>query len=342
MKSLEFEFVIIGGGCIGSSIFYELSRRGFKNIALLDYGRNTTSATANSGGLLRVFHENLEHINLALRHQLIFDRYQKEGIFSEIQKPNGSLYFFSSRRFKTYEKNFHKMAEAEYPFEIINGLEGQERFPGYRWSSQDCAIYEPLGHQFKPSIFAEDLLMAGTQMGSTVVDHFEVRRIYQHLDRYRISGNNTTVTARSLILAGGARLLPRLRDLGLIFPFKSKKLTAYLVEKTDKSQVFENYFDRETLEFGGFGAEKTIILSSLLPNRVIKTFGPFIQEQSAYDCYAPNRLGVVGKVPGYSSLILAMGWGGTAYKFALAVGRRVAEIVESEYKTWRVFNAKVG
>ena len=70
MQSFDFDIAIIGGGCIGSSILYELCHRGFSNIVLIDHGRKTTSATANSGGMLRIFHENTEHIKAALSNML--------------------------------------------------------------------------------------------------------------------------------------------------------------------------------------------------------------------------------------------------------------------------------
>ena len=51
---------------------------------------------------------------------------------------------------------------------------------------------------------------------------------------------------------------------------------------------------------------------------------------TAEDCYSPNRQGVLGQVPGHRRLLLATGWGGTAFKFALEVGYRVARIVERD------------
>ena len=107
------------------------------------------------------------------------------------------------------------MDKANYPFEIYNSICGKKRFPQFRWRDDECGIYEPLGCQLSPQHLTEDLLKSSIKHGATLLDDFEVHQLRRHGDCFRIFCNKATITAKSLILAGGARLLPRLKDLGL-------------------------------------------------------------------------------------------------------------------------------
>ena len=148
------------------------------------------------------------------------------------------------------------------------------------------------------------------------------------------------MTANLLILAGGARLLARLRDLGLDFRFESKWLASHVADKDDGKFVLPNYFDRETLEFGRLGKGGQVVLSDPgAPRLIEKKWGKTLELKGAFDCYAPGRLGVAGQVPGHPRMILATGWGGTAFKFALEIGNRAANSVEQAFPESRMIDA---
>ncbi|MEK6774878.1 MAG: FAD-binding oxidoreductase [Bdellovibrionota bacterium] len=340
MKSYEFDILIIGGGCIGSSVYHELGLQGFTNVALLDNGRKTLSATSKSGGMLRVFHERSQHIDLALNNLKRLEVYQKAGWIEKAQ-PNASLYFFNKHRYSSYEENLRKMDGAGYPFEVFNTVYGRERFPQFHWGDDEWAIYEPQSSQLSPQTFVEDLLTASAPYKNTILDSFEVIRICSYRDQFRVYSNDSAVTTKLLILAGGARLVPKLKDLGVSLPLETRTLTSYLAEKNQEDFVLPNYFDRETLQFGGFGPGRNVTLSNPLNQRLIeKKWSSTFTEMTAQDCYAPGRLGYIGEVPGHPRLILATGWGGTAFKFALDVGRQVAYAVERNLPDRRLIYGK--
>jgi hypothetical protein len=61
------------------------------------------SATANSGGLLRVFHESSEHVRLALTNHSLLKAYHRAGVLSKAPLSEGNLYFFNQRRMGDYD-----------------------------------------------------------------------------------------------------------------------------------------------------------------------------------------------------------------------------------------------
>ena len=311
------------------SILQNLVSRGLSNIVLVDRGRKFESATANSGGMVRVFHENPHHVQLALGNHRKLMHLLSKGVLGHESPCNGSLYFFNHQRFGSYQQTLKKMSRANYPFEIIYPCEGRKRFPAFQWHPDDLAIYEALGRQLNPHTFVDSLLNASRRPGVSVLEDFEARRIRPHLNRYIISGNEQTLTAKTLILAGGAALLPRLQDLGLTLSLESQTLTAYVADKIEKNFQIPNYLDRETLEFGGFGQAETVVLSHTTQKRLREeNWQSKFRTRFARDCYAPNRMGFLGQIAGHSQLFLATGWGGTAFKFALELGQRMGRIIE--------------
>lgn len=321
----EFNLVIIGGGCIGSSILYELSMK-YPSLALIDNGRNTLSATSHSGGMLRVFHESEDHVDLALGNHHRLKQLEQNGVLSPGQTPNGNLYFFNKERFNGYSHLFKKMNEAQYPFEILTQHQGHSRFPEFNWSADEWAVYEPLAGHRNPIIQTNELLNKSHNSGVHLFEDHEVIRICPYLDRFRIYCDKGVITANSLILAGGARLLPRLGDLRLSFPLEKKSLQMFIASKNDHAFTLPNFFDRETLAFGRMGPGENVILSEIQTTRLKeKHWAEDFIEQTMDDCYAPNRMGIAGVVPGHKKLIMATGWGGTAFKFSLEIGRKVAQ-----------------
>lgn len=55
-----------------------------------------------------------------------------------------------------------------------------------------------------------------------------------------------------------------------------------------------------------------------------------LTEIQADDCYAPGRIGFAGILMGHPRLLLATGWGGTAFKFSLEIGQHVGRILANE------------
>lgn len=329
MQQLEYDITIIGGGCIGSSILYELCRRHFKNVALLDHGRKTVSATTHSGGMLRVFHENPAHIELALQNALRLEAYQQTNLFTHKMKKNGHLYFFNKKRYRDYKKNINKMEKANYPFEIITAQSGKNRFSHFNWNN-DWAIFEPAAGGLSPQQYADDLLTASVKQGASLYDSLEVQHILFEKNKYLLITNDISIKTEKLVLAGGARILPLLQQLNLPFSLAVKTLTTYTTNTLKSNKELPNFFDRESLHFASFSQQNIAIFSNDYCERIKeKNWINVFEKKSANDIYAPQRIGLLGKIPGFSNLFIATGWGGTAFKFALEIGHRIVNTIET-------------
>jgi glycine/D-amino acid oxidase-like deaminating enzyme len=339
MKNYEVDIAILGGGCIGAAIFHEFYERGIGNVALIDDGRKTTSATAHSAGMLRVFHESPDHTELALKNFYHLQELIQCKVLSQAPQALGNLYFAHRDRFQSYEKSLALMDTAAYPFEILTEVQGRSRFPQFVWKQNEWAIFEPLASFFDPSVFSSTLIERSVHGGLDLLDNFEVLRICPYLGHYRISGKQQSITAKSLVLAGGARMIPRLRDLGISLPLEERVLRIFKSLRKDASEKLPSFFDRESLEFSLLSHPETIVSSHENISRLhsaVSSEKPFMVE--AADSYSEGRKGYLGQVPGHPRLILASGWGGTAFKFSLEVAKRTARIVEIGMGERKEFN----
>lgn len=321
----EFEVVVIGGGCIGSSVLFSLKERGHSQLALIDQGRRTTSATAQSGGMLRIFHEDPRHTLLATRSASKFLRLRREKILSGSNARSGSLYFFHHDRSSSFEASLRIMDDAGSCFEVIPPARGAKEFPQFNWSAKDLAVYESTGTHLDPLLFANELIKGSK--AQTFEDSL-VQQITYNDGHYKFQLGEKLIVTKQLVLAGGVGMLPLLHRLQINLPLVAKSITTY--RSNDAMQSVDlclpNYFDRETLEYGRFSNSSEMILSRLDPCRLkISTEQHHWEEHMGQDCYAPDRQGLITSLPDHPHLTVVSGWGGTGLKFALEIGDLVAE-----------------
>ncbi len=318
----EFDIVVIGGGCIGSSILFSLKEQGHNNIALIDRGRNSSSATAQSGAMMRLFHEDPRHTTLAVRSAVHHRRLRRERVVSGSDVRSGSLYFFNRNRYSTFEASLRIMDEAGSCFEIVTPARGMKEFPQFNWNPSDLAIYESTGNHLNAVGFSNELI---THSEAKLFDDEMVQSISQVNSHYKIELENQIIRAKQVILAGGVAMLPLLKELGISLPLISKEIVIYRSRCENRFLHLPNYFDRETLEFGRFSDPTEIALSVPEPRRLasLDNLNKWTRS-TASDCYAPDRQGFMIAPPSHPHLLVVSGWGGTALKFALEIGHQVA------------------
>src|SRR5437879_4211102 len=69
--------VVVGGGCMGTSIAFHLARRGV-DVVLVERGHVASGATGHSGALVRQHYEARIGIRLARESLGFFQRFEKE------------------------------------------------------------------------------------------------------------------------------------------------------------------------------------------------------------------------------------------------------------------------
>ncbi len=144
--------VVIGGGLVGCSILYHLTKLGWSDVMLLERSELTSGSTWHAAANIHGLHDStnisrLQHYTMGLYKELEAETGQGCGIFQP-----GSLYLaqtearehqlrLQAAKAKYYGMNFHEVSrdEAERLHPLVN-------FDGIR-----CIMYEPQGGNVDPS-----------------------------------------------------------------------------------------------------------------------------------------------------------------------------------------------
>ena len=144
--------VVIGGGVIGCSILYHLSKHGWTDVVLLERDELTSGSTWHAAANIHGLHDStnisrIQHYTMNLYKELEAETGQSCGVFQP-----GSLYLAQTQerehqlrlqaaKAKLYGMNFHEVSrdEAERLHPLVN-------FDGIR-----CIMYEPDGGNVDPS-----------------------------------------------------------------------------------------------------------------------------------------------------------------------------------------------
>ena len=151
MKS-KTQVVVIGGGLIGCSILYHLTKLGWSDVVLLERDELTSGSTWHAAAGIHGLHDStnisrIQHYTMNLYKELEKETGQGCGIFQP-----GSIYLaqteerehqlrLQASKAKLYEMNFHEVSlgEAEKLHPFVN-------FEGVR-----CVMWEPDGGNVDPS-----------------------------------------------------------------------------------------------------------------------------------------------------------------------------------------------
>ena len=208
--SSTYDAVIIGGGVIGCSIAYQLSRRK-KKVLLLEkerVGEKASSAAAGMLGAQMEFEVGHPLYPLAKTSREMFrslsqELYEVSGIDIElIEKGIYELAFTEEETFQLQrrgEKDFFYGEKISW----LSSVELQEREPALSTSARG-ALYFPNDGQVSPIKLTNAYLEAAKTFDAEVKEHTEVTRLVQNGNRITgVQTKSETILAEHVILAGG-------------------------------------------------------------------------------------------------------------------------------------------
>ncbi|NBT32311.1 MAG: FAD-binding oxidoreductase, partial [Rhodobacteraceae bacterium] len=166
------EAVVIGGGLIGCSILYHLTKLGWTDVVLLERSELTSGSTWHAAANIHGLHDStnisrIQHYTMGLYKDLEQETGQGCGVFQP-----GSLYLaqteqrehqlnLQAAKAKFYSMNFHKVSrdEAERLHPLVD-------FDGIR-----SIMYEPDGGNVDPSGVTQ-AYAAGARMRGAEIHRF--------------------------------------------------------------------------------------------------------------------------------------------------------------------------
>lgn len=345
------EAIVVGAGVVGASVAFHLAERGMETL-VLDREGPATGSTARSGALVRAHYPTALEANLAWESLTTYfepwgGRVGGGCGFTR----TGFAYLAGEGRVEALRHNVALGRSVGVETELVGPEELREIDPSLDTDGVALAAYEPRGGYADPTATAIGLLDAARALGA----RFEKRRVTAlHVHRERMAGVETEsgpLTARVVVLAAGAWSVPLATGVGLELPVEPARVQVALFERPYSLPTHLTLIDSILGFYARPAAERATLVGTRehfshlddpdewdpepdpdLPEAAAGLLGKRIPVLRGVS-YRSGRAGVLDMTPdgkpvlgpeGPEGLYLALGWSGTGFKKAPAVGAELA------------------
>ncbi len=348
------DVAIVGGGVIGCAIAYHLSKSGV-DVAVFDRGEIGAEASSAATGLLAPLgplsgpgpFADLLLSSFARFPTLVPELEEASGINLEYEQ-TGALRIVRNTK---HISNLRKRMNAWQPLGLqLYWLTGDEAHQHEPLLAPDvcAAIYAPEESQIKASHVVKAFSLAAINQGATLYSHSIITAIQRH--NAKVTGVYTSqgerIACNHLVIANGAWAAHCSEWLHVtipIIPQRGQALTlhqsspplrhiifgeaAYLTPKS-KNMIIVG----ATKEDVGFNKNPTVGGISWLLNTAVR-LTPALESCTLDQMWAglrprtPDNQPILGPVPGWENVTLAVGHGSVGIMLSAITGQTIAELI---------------
>ncbi|MDB5096300.1 MAG: hypothetical protein JWM80_721 [Cyanobacteria bacterium RYN_339] len=349
------DYIIVGGGAVGTSALFHLTRDGGGSALLLEklggYGRG---ATGIWGSLVRMFYNNLDTTLAATQSVPFYLDFEREvGVPFEWTR-TGSLYFLKRDALGGYAAHLAALEASGLSFEVIAAKDGKTRFPDFAWFEDDVAIYEPSAGIASPRATTEAFLAAAARQGAEArLDAEVVEIVWQGA---RASGVRTRDGAfhacKTLVICAGiwtnevlastpARVAayPVPIQLNRFYRHQRPLAHPYFIDlaggtfghPTPAGSFIGGYQGRapesDEVGLGHPSPEAANLAKHEIARRI-----PWVKSATleggiqALESYTDASFGLVEQLTGFENVVVSTGWSCAGFTLAPVIGARIAAL----------------
>jgi sarcosine oxidase subunit beta len=348
------DVVVIGAGVVGASVAFHLAERGVETL-VLDREGPATGSTARSGALIRAHYPTSLEASLAWESLTRYFEPWGERVGGGCGfTRTGFAYLVGEQNVDALRHNVALQQRVGVETGIVGPDELREIDPALRTTGVTLAAYEPRGGYADPVATAVGFLRGAEKRGA----RFERRRATALLasgDHIRgVQTEDGPVESDAVVLAAGAWSVPLAEGVGLDLPIQPARVRVALFERPYALPTHLTLIDTTEGFYARPAAEQTTLVGSRdslewLDNPDAPTpepDGALVEEALrklalrlpalADAPYRSGRSGILDMTPdgrpllgpaGPEGLYLAVGWSGTGFKKAPAVGAELARWV---------------
>ena len=345
------EVIVVGAGVVGASVAFHLAERGVDTL-VLDREAPAAGSTARSGALIRAHYPTALEADLAWESLTNYFEPWGERIGGGCGfTRTGFAYLVGEENVEALKHNVALQQSVGVETALVGPEELGEIDPALRTVGVSLAAYEPRGGYADPAATAVGFLRAAQALGA----RFKRRRVTTLLQRgSKIRGVQTdggSLEAEAVVLAAGAWSAPLAESTGLQLPIRPATVRVALFERPYDLPTHLTLIDTTQGFYTRPAAECTTLVGSRdslewigSPNAPVPEPGVAFVEEAlgrlgrripalADAPYRSGRSGILDVAPdgrpilgpaGPEGLFLAVGWSGTGFKKAPAVGAEVA------------------
>lgn len=354
------DVVIIGGGIIGTSIAYYLTKNGAHHVLLLEKSMLGSGATAKCVGGIRTQFSTKINIEFSLLSRQVFDRFEIEfGIDPEFQ-PIGYL-FLAARddQWEILKTNARLMGTMDLESVLMEPFEIQRRWPFLQVDDLVGGSYTENDGYAGPYEVLRGFLAKARQLGAMIREGIEVTGI--QIKKGRVQAVETSTGERIItpivVNAAGPHAAQVAALAGLDLPVRPLRRQLFFTDPVEEMpsqlpmvidlehgwymrreglglllagpQDSESSFNQE-VDFEGqeWTADRSLHRVPMLERAKIAHGWAGLYEIS------PDHHAIIGSFPELTGFVCANGFSGHGFQHSPAVGILLAElIIEGEAKT---------
>lgn len=201
----DAQFVIIGGGAMGVSLLYHLTKMKWQDVVLVEKNDLTHGSTWHAAGLCTHFAHNptiqeLRATSVRLYRDILPEEtgqscgFHRSGAMRITRNPD---------RMDEFRHVAGLSAFTGYPLEVLTPQRIAELHPLARLDGLIGGIYEPDDGHVDPSLATNAMARVAIHGGATIKRHCPVTAIRREQGHWRIETAEGAIRARHLVNAAG-------------------------------------------------------------------------------------------------------------------------------------------
>ena len=358
----KFDVVVIGGGVVGTSVAFHLSRLGAKKVLLLERETIGSGTTAQSSGILRTHYSVRENVELAKRSWDVFNDFA--AYVGDAEASCGLVrcgYLISAAAGDKLEPLRASLAEQEAQgirLEVLSRAQASELLPIASFDDAALIGFEPDAGFADAYLVATSFARSARRGGVTIREGVCANRLL--LDGPRVvgvatsTGNVACATVLSTqniwtreLAAWVNRAMPVVPERHAVLALECET-----APYTFAMPVFKDLASPGMLYCRSYGGRQMLVSEGLVGERLAATdteqadvpldYVAAVGEQVAarfpayeaaglasswtgvYDV-TPDWNPVLGRLPGIDGLVMGFGFSGHGFKLSPTVGRVLAQ-----------------
>lgn len=238
--SLSPDVLIIGGGVIGCSIAYHLTRRGCRNVVVVEQNMIGSGSTAKAAGGIRQQFSNESNMRLAMYSVDFFKHFHERlelppdagGVdFHQI----GYLFLLTTQEaFTTFERKAALQQNLGLPVEVLTPEQVGTRWPWLKVNDLAGATYCPTDGYGNPQEMTQAFATQAKRLGASFVEGASVSAITRQGARITtVETNRGNFSPGSVVICGGAWSGELGRLAGIEIPIKPLRRMCFVTNPFD-------------------------------------------------------------------------------------------------------------
>jgi sarcosine oxidase len=359
----DFEYLIIGAGGMGSAAAYHLARDG-RSVLLLEQFEigHTRGSSHGESRIIRLSYDHPAYVRLAQAAYALWAELEQDANQTLVQLTGGLD--LSAPYNPAFEACIASLSTLHIRRELLTADEIHRRFPVFRVADKTIGVYQADAGILPASQCVQAMIDRAIHYGAVVIERSPVRSIQIDDDGAEVQTDQAIYRCRKLIICAGPWAAPLLAPLGVALPLAvTQEQYAFFAPQTpekfqpDRMPVFIQYgypAGAQRVDYYGFpvfghtgvkigehhagpivtadtrtfevDAERLQRLSDYARVTLPATRGEVLQAATCLYTNTPDQHFIIDRLPAHPHVVLAAGFSGHGFKFAILVGRILADL----------------